>query len=96
MPRPEHHIEMLATFERAVEAAELFSRIADFAQNICEQVGIEDAETVINAVRERAKRAARRQLATLIETQLDPAVLESLFADAGMLMPTPRKRTKTA
>jgi hypothetical protein len=96
MARPEHHLQMLGLLEDAAQAAELFSRIADFMANICEHVGIEDAETVIAVVREKAQREARRQLATLISTQLQPSVLEALFAVPTAPTPEPRKRADSA
>lgn len=72
MTRPDHHIEMLAVFEQASEAAELFARLRDFAGNVCSQVGIKDCETVLAAVNERAERRVRRQLAKLIVDQMQP------------------------
>jgi hypothetical protein len=75
--RPEHHQEALMTLDVAAEAAELFSRIEALAADMCRGVGIPEADTVIVATQEIARRRARRQFASVIR---DSGLLDTIEA----------------
>jgi hypothetical protein len=80
--RPEHHQEALCALEVAAEAAELFSRIEVLAADMCRGIGIPEADTVIGATQELARRRARRQLAGVIR---ESGLLETVEARLKVL-----------
>lgn len=66
--RPEHHSEALDALAQAAEAAELYKHIEALAASLCQGIGIKDADTVIVATQELARRRARRQLSTVVSS----------------------------
>ena len=65
MTRPDHHAEALAMLENAAYQAELYAHLDSLLGSLCAAAGVKNAEQVISAVRECAKRKARAHLAKL-------------------------------
>ena len=65
MTRPDHHTEALAMLEKAAYQAELYTHLNTLLGSICAALDMDNADLVIGAVRERAKRDARASMAKL-------------------------------